>query len=91
MWLARRTLCIMHVCALTIKTKKARCVMKLNFDLEFDENKPTGKSSGGNPKWVAQTDIDVDGKKFSVYIDVYLKQSKPEPKAAKPAVKIKAS
>ena len=66
--------------------------MKITFELEIDEQKPTGKSSAGNPKWVAQTEFQHEDSTFAIFIDIYKKVSKTtkvEPK--KPVIKAKAS
>jgi len=65
--------------------------MKVQFEIEFDENKPQKRSSGGSPKWTAQAQFEANGSTFLVFLDIYKKTKveKPEPKPA--AVKVKAS
>ena len=64
--------------------------MKIMFEVEIDESKPSGKSSAGNPKWVASTEIEVNGKQYMVYLDIYQKSKQPKPEN-KTAVKVKAA
>ena len=65
--------------------------MKVQFEIEFDENKPQKRSSGGSPKWAAQAQFEANGATYLVFLDIYQKVQKAQPKAEKAAVKVKAS
>jgi len=65
--------------------------MKIMFELEIDEARPMGKSSGGNPKWVAQTEFQQGDSTFAVFIDIYKKTKKVEKPETKAVVKAKAA